>query len=73
MKTLEERLETLPTMVDMKWVFATKQDFNTLAGGIGEAQYKLDRIIEHLGIEVPKPPYSPSGVVGIKAPRYQRS
>lgn len=43
----------------MKQVFATKQDFNTLAGGIGEAHYKLDRIIDHLGIDLPKPPNNP--------------
>lgn len=53
-KTLEERLDELPTMEDMKRVFATKQDFKTLSNGIGEAHYKLDTIIEHLGIDLPK-------------------
>ncbi len=72
-KTQAEHLDTLSTMVDMKRVFATKQDFNTLAGGIGEAHYKLDRFIEDLGIEVPKTPDNPSGIVSVKAPRYRCS
>ena len=60
-------------MADMERMFTTKQDFNTPSRGIGDAHYKLDRIIKHLGIVMPKPPDGPGGVVGVKAPRYPRS